>query len=68
MIAGSTVQGFTLFDTAIGRCGIAWSERGVAGTQLPEARDSETRARMQRRFPEAREAPTPPGVDRKSVV
>ena len=43
-----TAQGFALFDTAIGRCGIAWGERGVAGTQLPEARDSETRARMRR--------------------
>ena len=52
----SAAQGFTLFDTAIGRCGIAWSERGVAGTQLPEARDSETRARMRRRFPDAPEA------------
>src|SRR5580765_3762610 len=64
MMAGSTAQGFTLFDTAIGRCGIAWGERGVAGTQLPEARDSETRARMRRRFPDAREALPPPDVQR----
>lgn len=25
-----------LFDTAIGRCGIAWGERGVTGVSLPE--------------------------------
>jgi methylated-DNA-[protein]-cysteine S-methyltransferase len=53
-----------LFDTAIGRCGIAWSARGVAGVQLPEAREPETRARLLRRFPGAREAPPPPDVQR----
>jgi methylated-DNA-[protein]-cysteine S-methyltransferase len=63
-MAGSTIRGFTLFDTAIGRCGIAWSGRGVAGTQLPEARDGETRARLRRRFPDAREAAPPPDVQR----
>ena len=46
-----TASGFVLFDTAIGRCGIAWGERGVAGVQLPEAGEAETRARMLQRFP-----------------
>ncbi|MGH6634693.1 MAG: methylated-DNA--[protein]-cysteine S-methyltransferase [Gammaproteobacteria bacterium] len=55
---------FTLFDTAIGRCGIAWDGRGVAGVQLPEARDSETRARLLQRFPNARGSPAPPDVQR----
>ena len=55
---------FTLFDTAIGRCGIAWSARGVAGVQLPEGREPETRAWLLRRFPGAREAPPPPDVQR----
>ena len=55
---------FALFDTAIGRCGIAWSARGVAGVQLPERREPETRARLLRRFPGAREAPPPPDVQR----
>jgi O-6-methylguanine DNA methyltransferase len=58
------MYGFSLFDTTIGRCGIAWSERGVAGVQLPEADDRKTRARMLRRFPDAREASPPPGVQR----
>jgi methylated-DNA-[protein]-cysteine S-methyltransferase len=57
-----TAHGFSLFDTAIGRCGIAWSERGVAAVQLPEGSDREIRARVLRRFPGAREAPPPPGV------
>ena len=57
-----TTPGFTLFDTPIGRCGIAWNGRGVAGVQLPEATESRTRARMLRRFPGAREAAPPPEV------
>jgi O-6-methylguanine DNA methyltransferase len=56
--------GFTLFDTPIGRCGIAWGERGVVGVQLPEAREPATRARLLARFPEASEAPPPPAVQR----
>jgi len=30
-------RGFSLFDTAIGHCGVAWAERGVIGVQLPHA-------------------------------
>ncbi len=59
-----TIYGFTLFETAIGRCGIAWSGRGVVRVQLPEASEVETRARLLRRFPDAREAPPPPDVQR----
>jgi O-6-methylguanine DNA methyltransferase len=59
-----TTRCFTLFATEIGRCAIAWSERGIAGVQLPEARERETRARVLRRFPDAREAPPPPDVQR----
>jgi methylated-DNA-[protein]-cysteine S-methyltransferase len=58
------MYGFTLFDTAIGPCGIAWSERGVACVQLPEADDRRTRARMLRRLPDAREASPPQRVQR----
>jgi methylated-DNA-[protein]-cysteine S-methyltransferase len=57
-----TAREFALFDTAIGRCGIAWGERGVIGVQLPEASEARTLARMRRRFPDAREAPPPPAV------
>jgi methylated-DNA-[protein]-cysteine S-methyltransferase len=58
------MTGFTLFDTPIGRCGIAWGERGILGVQLPEAGERETRARMRRRFPDARELPALPAVRR----
>jgi len=59
-----TALGFALFDTALGRCGIAWGEGGVVGVQLPEARESETRGRLLERCPDAHEAPPPPGVQR----
>jgi methylated-DNA-[protein]-cysteine S-methyltransferase len=59
-----TAQSFALFDTAIGRCAIAWSARGVAGVQLPEAGEAATRARVRRHFPDATEAPPPAEVQR----
>ncbi len=57
-----SAQGFTLFKTAIGACGVVWNERGVVGVELPQARERETRARLTRRFPGAAEAPPPPDV------
>ena len=56
--------GFHLFATAIGGCGLVWSGRGVAGVQLPEKSERPTRARLARRFPDAREAAPPPEVAR----
>jgi len=57
-----TAHGFTLFNTAIGRCGVAWSDRGLVGVQLPEASAAETRERMLQRFPAAAETAPPPKV------
>ncbi len=54
--------GFALFDTSIGHCAIAWGERGLKGAQLPEASEVQTRARMQRRFPDCLETVPPPPV------
>ena len=59
-----TAQGFAIFETPIGPCGIAWSARGVAGLQLPEASADGTRARMRRRWAGAVETAPPPGVQR----
>ena len=59
-----TAQGFTLFDTAAGRCGIAWSASGIAGIQLPERREAGMRARLLQRFPTATETAPPPDVQR----
>ncbi len=52
-----------LFDTAIGRCGVAWGERGLLAVALPHARDERTLAGLGRRAPGATEATPPPGVD-----
>jgi methylated-DNA-[protein]-cysteine S-methyltransferase len=55
---------FTLFDTAIGRCAMAWGARGIACVQLPETNEPTTRARVLQRFPRAREAAPPSDVFR----
>src|SRR5271156_4142961 len=53
-------RAYTIFDTAIGRCAIAWGEAGIVGVQLPEAREIDTRRRLFHLYPEARETrPTP---------
>lgn len=55
-------RGYTVFDTSVGRCGIAWGELGVLGVQLPEAREIETRRRLFQLFPDARELRPPPEI------
>ena len=57
---------FTIFDTAIGACGIAWSGRGVFAVQLPEADAAVTRARLIKRYPQAMEA-APPSAIRHAI-
>jgi methylated-DNA-[protein]-cysteine S-methyltransferase len=54
--------GYTLFDTAVGRCGIAWSERGISAIMLPEADDDATRKRLLRRVGNVPEALPPASV------
>ncbi|CCE10098.1 O-6-methylguanine-DNA methyltransferase [Bradyrhizobium sp. STM 3843] len=56
-------RGYTIFDTSVGRCGIVWSDAGIIGVQLPEAREIETRRRMFRQFPETRELAPPPNAE-----
>lgn len=56
-------RGYSFFDTSIGRCGIAWNDAGIVGVQLPEGREIETRRRMFRLYPEAREQRAPLEVE-----
>jgi methylated-DNA-[protein]-cysteine S-methyltransferase len=58
-----TVDGCALFDTAIGRCGIAWAGERIAAVQLPEPDDVTTLARLRRRAPAPEQAPPPPIQD-----
>jgi len=53
---------YTLFETSIGSCGLAWNARGVVGFQLPEDETSTTRSRIARRFPGILETPPPPEI------
>lgn len=57
-------MGFAMFDTAIGRCAIAWCGDRVVGTQLPETNSAKTRQRMQTRFPRTREGNPPADIAR----
>jgi methylated-DNA-[protein]-cysteine S-methyltransferase len=55
---------YTLFDTPLGRCGMAWNDAGVLGVQLPEARESATRERLLRRAAAAQPGEPPPQARR----
>ena len=52
-------RGYTIFDTAVGRCGIVWSDAGIVAVHLPEAREIDTRRRVFQLYPEAREVRPP---------
>ena len=58
------MMNFAIFATAIGCCGIVWSERGIVGVQLPERSEASTRKRLLRRFPAARDGAPPVEVRR----
>ena len=54
-----TDHSFTMFDTAIGRCAIAWGPRGINAVQLPMGSEDKTRARIRQRYGDIPEtAPT----------
>jgi methylated-DNA-[protein]-cysteine S-methyltransferase len=49
----------TLFDTAIGRCGVVWGERGIHAVQLPMGTEEKTLGRIRQRYGEIAEAVAP---------
>ncbi len=49
-------SGFTLFDTAIGVCGLAWREAGIVGVLLPEVGGAPASSRLAKRYPDLAEA------------
>jgi len=54
------MYGISLFDTALGRCGLAWGPFGLVGVQLPEKTPTDTRLRLMRHCPAAEETEPPP--------
>src|SRR3954451_22541255 len=61
-----TSRGYTLFDTALGSCAIAWGDAGIIGIQLPYATVAAARARMARRHPDLAEG-FPPGDVQQAI-
>jgi methylated-DNA-[protein]-cysteine S-methyltransferase len=53
---------FAIFDTAIGRCGIVWGERGIHAVQLPMGSEHKTRGRLRQRHGDIAEAAPPSEV------
>jgi methylated-DNA-[protein]-cysteine S-methyltransferase len=57
-----TGHSFAIFDTSIGRCGIAWGPRGIKAVQLPMGSEEKTRGRIRQRYGDIAEATPPPEV------
>jgi methylated-DNA-[protein]-cysteine S-methyltransferase len=50
---------FALFDTAIGRCGVVWGDRGIHAVQLAMGHEEKTRGRIHQRYGDIVEAVPP---------
>ena len=61
-----TATRYALFATPLGTCAIAWGERGVVRTFLPEPSAEAVRARLLRRVPDGKEAE--PADDVRAVI
>jgi methylated-DNA-[protein]-cysteine S-methyltransferase len=55
---------YALFTTTLGTAAVAWSDRGIVRTLLPEPTVQAARARLVRRLPDARESEPPEHVRR----
>lgn len=62
--AASRQQHYCLFDTAIGPCGIAWTEQGVTRLQLPESDRAKTEKRMKSRSAGSGPHVPPPAIEK----
>jgi O-6-methylguanine DNA methyltransferase len=58
--------GYTLFNTSIGTCGVAWREVGIVGVQLPDGNQQTTRERLAMRFADLRET-APRGAHKRTT-
>ena len=61
-----TDYSFAIFDTAIGRCGIAWGPRGINAVQLPMGNEEKTRGRIRQRYGDIAEVP--PSAEVQSAI
>ncbi len=58
--------GISLFDTSIGRCGVAWRDDAVVGVQIPERTDEQTRRHLHLKL--VGDAAVAPGSDPAPTV
>lgn len=65
---GSMVTSFTVFDTAIGPCAVAWNDTGLTRVGLPEGSEAATRARLVRGLRAAEAVETEPTVDVRRAI
>jgi len=56
-------RGIAFFETAIGEVGIAWSDEGVVGVELPRDDEIQTRSRLAARFPTAAPMSSPRPIE-----
>lgn len=54
---------YSIFETASGFCGIAWSDAGITLFQLPSETAAATKRNLRRRLPGAEPAAPPPAVE-----
>ena len=59
-------DGYTLFDTPLGWCGVAWSQVGLLAAQLPEPHAAAVRAQLLRHAPGATLA-TPSPIAQQAI-
>ncbi|MEO6574252.1 MAG: MGMT family protein, partial [Polyangiaceae bacterium] len=53
---------YTLFQTAIGTMGLAWTDAGISSIQLPEETPKKTEAKLRAKAPLAKPAAPPPAI------
>jgi methylated-DNA-[protein]-cysteine S-methyltransferase len=58
----TTPHRYSVFETALGFCGIAWNDVGITRFQLPGRDAAETERLLRRRIPHAETAAPPPMV------
>jgi len=57
-----TEQHYRIFETALGFCAIAWSDKGITRFRLPEPNAEATEQSLLRRMPDATPATPPPAI------
>lgn len=61
-----TASHWTLFQTPLGPCGLAWSSRGICALTLPDASEESTRQELQTRT--GQELPSSPPADIQHII